>query len=190
MTDPKHLDRRTFLTLSAAAASLPAVSACARDQAIPASCCLILVRHAEKQKDADDPGLTEEGVARSQALASLLENAGVTHLISSEYRRTRMTLEPLARRSQVALETHSSRDGGGLADRLRSLEAGSVAVVAGHSNTIPELAAALGGQVGSLDPKGHIEEDEYARLFILTVAATEPGGRMSGVNSLELRYGE
>lgn len=139
---------------------------------------VILVRHAEKgTDDPRDPTLNEAGLARAAALAELLGGAGVTHLFASEYRRTQDTLAPLAAALGLEVAVHPARDGAGLAGLVGSLPAGSVAVVAGHSNTIPALARALGvTPPGLIDAPGGavMDEGEYGRVFVITHAPGAP----------------
>ena len=105
---------------------------------------VIALRHAEKAADDPrDPGLSDEGKERARSLARLLSSAGVTHLYSTPYRRTRDTLAPLAKGSDLTLVDYSPRDLPALARQLTLLPPGSVAVVAGHSNTTPSLVLAL-----------------------------------------------
>ena len=63
----------------------------------------------------------------------------------------------------------------GLVTRLRA-QPGRHLVV-GHSNTIPVLVRALGGEAGGL-----IEQEEYDRLYILTLTG-------SGASTVLLRFG-
>lgn len=132
------------------------------------------VRHAEKA-DGPDPGLTERGRARARALADLLADAGITHVFSSDYRRTRETAEPLAARLGLPVLTYDARKLPALVERLNALT-GRVLVV-GHSNTTPALVDLLGG-----DPGPPIDEgSEYDRLYWV-VPGPDP-------RSLLLRYG-
>lgn len=121
-----------------------------------------LVRHAEKMKDVPDPGLTEEGRVRAEDLAERLANANVTKIYSSDYVRTRLTAKPLAENLGLEVTLYDPRDLPSLAERLLS-ETGQI-VVAGHSNTTPQLAELLGVEPG--DPI--VEETEYDRLYVLT----------------------
>ena len=152
---------------------------------------VILLRHAEKgSDDRRDPSLSEAGEARARALARLLSKAGVTQLFASEYKRTQATLAPLAAALDVPVVAHPASDSAGLVRRLRALPPGSVAVVAGHSNTVPELAAALGAALPALSetPRGAmLAEEEYDRLFVLSFLATPAPGAPA---LLELRYGD
>lgn len=150
---------------------------------------VIAVRHAEKgADDPRDPGLTEEGAQRAEALARLLSKAGVTHIFSTDYRRTQATVAPLAAGYKLEVETYNPRDMRGFIERLSALPASSVAVVSGHSNTTPGLVLALGGApVGLETVRGapSLGEEEYDRLFLITLSDRE-----GGESCVELRYGE
>lgn len=137
---------------------------------------VILVRHAERAAEpADDPGLTPKGQARAEELAGVLADAGITAIYSTQYNRTRLTANAVARRLGLEVrvrpiasrtaETHS-RD---LADAILAAHAGQTVLVVGHSNTVPLLARALGAP----DP-GAITDDEYDNLVIVIVG---PGTR-------------
>ncbi|MDC0716744.1 histidine phosphatase family protein [Nannocystis bainbridge] len=148
---------------------------------------VLFTRHGEKATDDPrDPGLSPAGEARAQALAALLVRAGVTHLFASEYRRTQATLRPLADATGVQIAVLPAGAPQELVAALRALPAGAVAVVAGHSNTVPGLVEALGGQVRDTVESGgqpNLPDDAYDRLFVVTL----PGAR-GQVHTLELRY--
>lgn len=152
---------------------------------------VILLRHAEKDPSGDsiNPGLSEAGKKRALALVRLLAHARVTHLFSSKYKRTRETLQPFAEESGLKVDTDFGALAAELGPRILDFPAGSVVVVAGHSNTIPELAAALGGEIQNLEttPQGPvISEKDFGRLFVLT-----PGLGAAAKNLLlELAYGD
>lgn len=136
---------------------------------------VVLVRHAEKADDSKDPPLTDAGKARATCLAELLAAATVTDVLSTDYQRTRDTVAPLAAAHGRTLEVLGDADAEGWAARLRALPPGALAVVAGHSNTIPVLVHDLTGQEVA------IADGEYDRLFVLALAETD--GSM-----LALRY--
>ena len=155
----------------------------------------ILIRHAEKDAGSDpkDPGLSEAGKERARALLALLARAGATHLFASEYRRTQETLRPLAEARSLRIEVVPAADPGKLADRVRALPAGSVAVVAGHSNTVPAIASALGGAPKDLVTTSSgpsWRDDEYGRILVVTLrsAGGKPDAK-SAAATLELAYG-
>jgi len=132
---------------------------------------VIVVRHAEKAADDPrDPNLSVAGEARARALAGLLAAAGVTHLFASEFRRTQATLGPLAdaigKQPVIIPAVEQAR----LVAEISALPAGSVVVVAGHSNTVPALVSALGGEAlgtvaGSSGPA--LPDDAYDRVFVV-----------------------
>jgi phosphohistidine phosphatase SixA len=142
---------------------------------------IILVRHAEKSTDDPrDPNLSEKGVARAQELAHLLGDAGVTHLFSSEYKRTHQTLEPLSLISGAAIQVVSAREPGALVSAIAQLPRNSVAVVAGHSNTVPGLVENLsGGEAFTLS------EGDYDNIYVVTRTADKGPATL-----LRLHFGE
>ena len=142
---------------------------------------VILVRHAEKQDgETEDPRLSEAGLARAQELARVLGGAGVTHLYASEYWRTHATLEPLSLLSGAAIQSVTARDPAALVSAIGELPRGSLAVVAGHSNTVPELVRRLAPKREAFS----IPDQDYDRMWVVTL--TGPSGPSLVV---ELRYG-
>jgi 2,3-bisphosphoglycerate-dependent phosphoglycerate mutase len=135
------------------------------------------VRHVERAEDGtSDPPISAAGEARARLLARMLTDAGITGIHTTDYRRTRSTVGPLAAAEDVGVGVYDPRDLPGLAEKLRA--AGGRHVVVGHSNTTAELVEALGG-----DGHGPIEEMEYDRLYVVTLA---PGG----ATTVLLRFGE
>lgn len=159
-----------FLALLATAAGGPA----AAQSRTPS---VFLVRHAEKAPEpASDPGLTPEGRRRASELATLLADAGIDAVWSTDYERTRATAAPLARRLGLQVRLYDPGDLESLAERLR--DGSRRSLVVGHSNTTPALVALLGGEPGPpID-----ETTEYDRLYVLTLT---DGGAVTTL----LRYG-
>lgn len=162
--------------------------AAAPEQALTVVC----VRHAEKAPDGRDPALTPAGTERAAALARLLGHAGVTHVFASEFRRTRATVAPLAAAAGLTVTVVPAGDPAAQVAALEALPAGAVAVVAGHSNTVPGLVAALGGAIEGLAEHERygpmLADDEYDRLFVVTRHGRADAAPR--VATLELRYGE
>jgi broad specificity phosphatase PhoE len=144
----------------------------------PATCAetVILARHAEKAAaPADNPPLTAEGRQRAEALARMLSTSGVTSIYITEYLRTQQTAEPLASLLHLTPQHIDARKTPDLVAAIRAQKDGVVLVV-GHSNTVPEIIAALGG------PAVQIEDGEYDSLFVLTISGKD-------VSLMRLRYG-
>jgi broad specificity phosphatase PhoE len=141
---------------------------------------VVLVRHAEKaDDDPRDPDLTPEGTARAELLARTLGDAAITAVWSSDLRRTRRTAEPVARAAGVEVrlyEPSGVEAQRALVDTL--LHTPGRHLVVGHSNTLPALVRALGG-----DARGEIDDAEYDRLYVVTIG---PDG---AVSSTLLRFG-
>lgn len=125
---------------------------------------IFIVRHAEKASGTDpDSALSMQGEDRASALARLLRNAGVTQLFATEMKRTQQTIEPLADQKGLTPTIVPAKDTAALVARLKAVPKDAVVVVAGHSNTVPEILAGLG-----LKEKITIREDQYNRIFFIT----------------------
>ena len=149
---------------------------------------IFLVRHAERADDGamdpqmvmdpqmrKDPPLSGAGRDRASLLAEMLKDAGITHIHSTDYLRTRETAQPTSTATGVELTIYDASHLEAFAAELRSIPGRHLVV--GHSNTTPDLLRALGG-----DPASPIESMEYDRLYIVTV---EEGG----VRTVLLRFG-
>lgn len=151
---------------------------------------VFLVRHAERADEPrQDPPLTEQGVARAQALARLLGPAGIKAIYTSQFARTKQTAEPLAKQlgvtaEAITLKTSPSNPRAIAEESTKEIVAkimgqieGTVLVV-GHSNSIPDVIKMLGGNVVPA-----IDEKKFDDLFVVTVYDT---GRAKVV---QLKYG-
>ncbi len=151
---------------------------------------VFLVRHAEKASDpGQDPPLSEAGKQRAEALARLLQNAGVKGIYTSQFQRTKLTAEPLAKRlgitvGAVPLSVKPSNPREVTDESIRELtkkveaHAGEAVLIVGHSNSVPDVIRMLGG-----DSVPKIDESKFDDLFVVTVYA---GGRAKVV---QLKYG-
>lgn len=136
---------------------------------------IYLVRHAEKQT-GENPSLTPEGMRRAETLAALLADAGMTHIHSTDYKRTLETAAPVAKQTGLKVQIYDPSDLDAFAEQLIATK--GVHLVVGHSNTTPQLVTALGG-----DPGTEIDEQsEYDRLYVISVG-------QNGVESRLDRYG-
>jgi len=157
--------------------------------AVAAPRTVILLRHAEKDAasaDPRDPSLSAVGEARAQDLARLLGASGTKHLFASELKRTNETLAPLSKALAVPIETVPAGKTKELLARLDALPPGSVAVVCGHSNTVPGVAQLLGVAItGLVTTQGTLmlADEAYDRVFVVT----RPASGSAAV--VELGYG-
>ncbi len=142
---------------------------------------VFLVRHTERFSEGGDPGLTREGEARAQALAATLRDAGVTAIITTQWRRTRDTATPLASILRITPEVVPIQDSKPLeysndvAAAVRRHRDEAVLVI-GHI-TVTGVIAALGG------PRlPTICENVFSDLFVFAPAAGDQG-------LLHLHYG-
>jgi broad specificity phosphatase PhoE len=134
---------------------------------------VVLLRHAEREAGGTDPGLTAAGRARAKLLASMLAETGIDAIFTSEFKRTKETTAPMADRLGVSpLELDD--DMAAAKQQVRS--AGQCVLVAGHTDTIPDLIAALGG------PPVEIPDTAFNRLFVLHVCN-------DAANLLSMTYG-
>jgi phosphohistidine phosphatase SixA len=151
-----------------AIAGCSTVSAPDKDQSAQAGSrpMVILVRHAEKSAEpGNDPPLSAAGAARAGALAVALRDARVTAVITTQFRRTRETAQPIADALRITPRVISAGSAAAhveaVAAAVRQYGEGTVLVV-GHGNTVPAIIAALGG------PRvPDICESAYSNLFTL-----------------------
>src|SRR3954453_9187279 len=74
---------------------------------------IFLVRHAEKQSDADDTPLSVRGTMRAECLARTLHDAGITPVSHSQFVSTVQTADPVLANPHLCYEaddTMNSRD--------------------------------------------------------------------------------
>ncbi len=127
-----------------------------------------LVRHAEKKSDGPDPDLTQAGMARAAKLAALLNDLKIDQVMSTDYKRTQATVAPLAKAKNLAVQSYDPVSQKDLFTDLSVFNKQNV-VVAGHSNTIPQLANTLIGKNVFTD----YAEDDYSQLVIISLS--QPG---------------
>ena len=128
-----------------------------------------VVRHLNTPEGQPDPDLLQEGRAAAVALADMMETDRFegrrpVAIYVSDYKRTRQTAAPAAARLALNVTVYDPRDTAGLIARVRA-EPGPVLIV-GHSNTVPDIVAALGGTRPA--PLTH---PDFGDLWIV-----EPGG--------------
>lgn len=180
---------RTVTARLLAPACLLLLVACERSRpaepaAPSASTVVLIVRHAEKASNDEDPPLTPAGQQRAEALVQVAQNAGVSAVYTTKRRRTRETAQPLAARLGLPLTVRDVIPGGGqaqAAEQARALlteQRGKTVLVVGHSNTLPLFVEALAGV--HVEP---IPDREYDRLMVVVVPPSGPA------RLIQSRYG-
>lgn len=157
------------------------VAALAVATPIQAAEMILLVRHAERQTGQGDDGLSEAGQRRAARLSAMLAEAGITHIFTSDRRRTVETAAPLAslRRLMAFVigieETKPGRPDpvqvqvAATLGAIRDAPGFSRVLIVGHSNTLPEFLKALG-----VAEAVTIADDEFDNLFVVLPQPTGP----------------
>lgn len=103
-----------------------------------------IVRHAEKVDASRDPDLSTAGEARARALAARLEGQPLDAVYATEFKRTGQTVGPTAAAQGLSLTPYSARQPApAFADQLRATHPRGSVLIAGHSDTVPGIVAAL-----------------------------------------------
>jgi broad specificity phosphatase PhoE len=134
---------------------------------------VILTRHAERADGQAtmstpsgtpaDPKLSAAGEARAQKLATMLADAGIAAMFTTEFARTKDTAAPLAAALKQTPEVVAAAQTAALIDKIKT-HANDTVLVVGHSNSVPAIIKALGG------PDVAIGDAEYDNLFIYVPA--------------------
>jgi broad specificity phosphatase PhoE len=153
---------------------LPLLAACASGparEAASAPLTFIVVRHAEKATDdPENPSLSAAGLARADALAQRLHDVPLVAVYATEFRRTRQTAHPAATAHGLPVEAYYARGPAGeVAAQWKQRHRAGTVLVVGHSNTVPDLVAALCGCAAA-----PMDETEYDRVSIVRVHADRP----------------
>ena len=132
---------------------------------------IVLVRHAEKQIGAiEDAPLAPQGELRAARLAVMFGDAEplgrVQRIYVTDTRRSQQTAAGLAQRlnlkpTVVAPKISNSE----LARDVLRENRGGLAIVVGHSNTVPQMVAELTG-IDNVPPMG---DEEFDTMYVVTV---------------------
>jgi phosphohistidine phosphatase SixA len=133
---------------------------------------IILLRHAEKDLSDElenaDPELAPEGKRRAERLVGTIGKYKPQAIYSSNFKRTRYTVTPLAERinpryrTMIQIYDHTNLNelvNKMLASGIRSI------VVAGHNSTTPALANLLVKQ----NKYKQLAENEYDKIWIIKI---------------------
>ena len=130
----------------------------------------IVVRHAEKVDASRDPDLSARGHARAQALAERLGDAELVALYATEFKRTGQTIAAVAATHDLPVTPYAADEAAStLAARLRAAHPSGTVLIAGHSDTVPGIVAALCECEAAEMP-----DHEYDRLSIVRITPGQP----------------
>jgi broad specificity phosphatase PhoE len=117
--------------------------ACATDDMAASDSAIYVVRHLHTPEGERDPDLLPEGRRVAILLGERLAGARIAAIYITDFKRTRQTAGPLAEQLGLTPILYDPRDTPALVARVR---AGPLpALVVGHSNTVPDIIAQLGG---------------------------------------------
>jgi broad specificity phosphatase PhoE len=134
---------------------------------------VFVVRHAERADSspdakpmmATDPDLSDAGRARAASLATVLEDAKIVAIFTTEFKRTQQTAAPLAKALGLTPKVVKADAEAALIKEVAAIK-GNVLVV-GHSNTVPSIVKRLG-----VAAPVTVDDAEFDNLFI--VSGTPP----------------
>lgn len=129
---------------------------------------VVVVRHAETEIGTDpDPNLSVDGRERAAKLARMLSQArpvrGIDAIFASELKRTHQTVLPLSETLALPVNVIPSATWTDLPRRIKREHRGEYVLVAGNSDTVPQLVEALSGAEVTL------RDSEYDAMFIVFV---------------------
>ena len=141
--------------------------------AIPASAqdkTIVLVRHVEKDTsptaDKIDPELSDEGKARAERLAKVVKRYKPHEIFSTPFKRTRGTVEPIAKRRNKDIQTYDPAKPVDLVSKIMDPASKTVHyLVVGHSNTIPGLANLMAKK----EIFRNLLETEYGVIWVIRI---------------------
>jgi 2,3-bisphosphoglycerate-dependent phosphoglycerate mutase len=138
----------------------------------------ILIRHAEKGDDGtEDPDLKAEGVARAEKLAFMLKDTPLTAIYSTNFKRTRNTVKPVADFRNLQVQVYEAHKPDVLSKMIEQ-HRGGIVLVSGHTNTTPWTANLLLGKETFKD----YDETEYGILLVVSVVELGRGSTVTRVN--------
>lgn len=133
---------------------------------------IILLRHAEKDLSDDlndpDPELSAAGQERARRLVETIKKYKPAAIYSSNFKRTRATVTPLAERInpryRTMIQIYDHRKPDELIARMMASDVKTI-VVAGHNSTTPALANLLLRE----NKYKSLAETEYDKIWIIKI---------------------
>jgi 2,3-bisphosphoglycerate-dependent phosphoglycerate mutase len=132
---------------------------------------IVVIRHAEKQIGTiDDAPLSPQGEQRATRIAQMFGDAEafgrVKQIYVTDTRRSQQTAAALAQRlslKPVIVDPKASPDE--IARRVLRENRGGLAIVVGHSNTVPQLVATM----SRADAVPLMGDEDFDTMYVVTV---------------------
>lgn len=141
------------------------LSACFAVPVIAQDKTIILVRHAEKaDATSQDPDLSDAGKQRAERLSRIVKKYKPGAVYSTDFKRTRDTVGPIAARRKLQVQMYDARKPADLVDTVMKSKTKRF-LIAGHSNTIPDLANLLGKK----ELFKNLDDSEYGAIWIVRI---------------------
>ena len=124
---------------------------------------IILVRHAEKADTTSaDPELSDAGKERAQRLVKKIGKYRPGAFYSTDFKRTRDTVAPLAAKRKKDVKIYDARKPKELIEEIMK---GKIKryLVAGHSNTVPGLA----NLIAKKEMFKNLDDSEYTIIWLI-----------------------
>lgn len=125
---------------------------------------IYILRHTEKtDEDAEDPALSDKGIARANYWKTVLQHVEFDRVFTTDFVRNIETANIVASDSGHELELYYPLS----FDVLKFLNTirGQRVLIIGHSNTIPDMINRLIGEI-RYPPMSHLD---YDQLFVITI---------------------
>ena len=124
---------------------------------------IYFVRHAEKINDGrKNPALNELGKKNAKRLVSLLKDAKIEAIYSTDYKRTQDTVKPLSEALNIKIQSYHPNKTEQLLKDVNENYSGKSILIVGHSNTLSKTIVDFSGE-----DIGEINEADYSNFFIL-----------------------
>lgn len=139
----------------------------------------ILVRHAEKASDGTkDPALTTEGELRAEEFKSLFMDSKISAIYSTNFKRTRSTVEPLAEAMGLKIALYAWQNQESMLSKMMDDYPNGTVVISGHSNTTPTLANILLGE----ERFEQFDDSDYSNILVIEAGEVGKGKLVEHIN--------
>lgn len=126
---------------------------------------IYLIRHAEKASVTEkDPKLSDQGMYRANKLIDMFKNKPLNRIFSTNYKRTRATVIPVARSKDMKVMPYNPGKLEEFSKNLLAINEKNILVV-GHSNSTPTLANHILGT----EKFEKFDEEDYGNFITITI---------------------